>query len=41
MKSIVTAVRQYFQSWSAVDPAVALGLFGAGTGLAYPDFPVL
>lgn len=39
MAGIATAIRRYFQDWSIVDPAVALGLFGTGVGLAVPRFP--
>jgi hypothetical protein len=39
MERIRTHVRRYFQGWSMVDPAVALGLFGTGVGLAVPELP--
>lgn len=39
MNRITKAIRRCFQSWTAMDPAVALGLFGTGVGLAVPDYP--
>lgn len=38
MERIVTRIRRYFQGWSSVDPAVALGLFGTGVGMAIGEF---
>lgn len=40
MERIATSLRRYFQGWATVDPAVALGLFGTGVGLAIPELPV-
>lgn len=40
MERIISAVRRYFDGWSRMDPAVALGLFGTGVGLAVPEYPV-
>lgn len=40
MDRIRNAIRRYLDSWSTVDPAVALGLFGTGVGLPPRDFPV-
>ncbi|MEI6252577.1 MAG: hypothetical protein WCP30_07210 [Mycobacteriaceae bacterium] len=40
MERMVTTLRRYFEGWATVDPAVALGLFGTGVGLAVPEFPV-
>lgn len=31
-----SAVRAYATGWKTVDPAVALGLFGTGVGMALP-----
>ena len=39
MERMFTAIRRYFQDWATVDPAVALGLFGTGVGLAVPELP--
>ena len=40
MKSTVTkmrsAMRTFGTRWTTVDPAVALGMFGTGVGLAVP-----
>lgn len=40
MDRIIAGIRRYFENWSTVDPAVALGLFGTGVGLAVPEFPM-
>lgn len=40
MERIASGLRRHFQGWAAVDPAVALGLFGTGVGLAIPELPV-
>lgn len=40
MNRITNAIRRYFQSWTTMDPAVALGLFGTGVGLAVPEYPM-
>jgi hypothetical protein len=37
MERMFTAIDRFFQRW-ATDPAVALGLFGTGVGLALPEF---
>lgn len=31
-------LRTWLNSWTSVDPAVALGLFGTGVGYAVPAF---
>ena len=39
MERIIAGISRYFQGWSTMDPAVAMGLFGAGVGLAVPEYP--
>ena len=41
MERIATSIRRYFQGWSTVDPAVALGLFGTGVGMAIGEFDAI
>ena len=36
MKKITHSIRNWFNGLTTVDPAVALGLFGTGVGLALP-----